>query len=417
MSNQLDFRSNLVIDDIVAQHAEMAAHLWFLRDFAVHAAHYTGKDLKRLDGRLDAHLDGLRIAGHNGLRLCTEQMTPAEPGTFFATATMALEQNRNLFFELLAMAAQDVQLARPLVAALCWQDASAAPILAELMNSFEEIGRYVGLAATACLRLPMGSGLEKGLQDASPLVRARALRAVGEYGRVDLWHVLHRAFDEPDLLCRYYAAFSAALLGQQAGVQVLWELAQSAQLSQVRLERTVELVALCLSGEAAWRWHQELLQTGQIRLALWAARSILDPALVPWLLEQMEIPQHARLAGEAFCLLTGVDLARQDLETDAPAGFAAGPNDDPADEDVAMDPDEDLAWPSRERVERYWRQHGSPFRQGQRYLRGQEWAAETLKQVLRSGTQSQRRLAALALARIAPPLIEIRARPGGTESV
>ena len=43
----------------------------------------------------------------------------------------------------------------------------------------------------------------------------------------------------------------------------------------------------------------------------------------------MEIPELARVAGESFSMITGVDLAYDDLETDAPEGFQAGPNDNP----------------------------------------------------------------------------------------
>jgi len=51
-----------VISSIVSQHAEEAAFLWLLRSNATGAAHYSLKDLAKLDGRVEAHLDGLRVA-------------------------------------------------------------------------------------------------------------------------------------------------------------------------------------------------------------------------------------------------------------------------------------------------------------------------------------------------------------------
>ena len=81
------------------------------------------------------------------------------------------------------------------------------------------------------------------------------------------------------------------------------------------------------------------------RLAVTACGIIGDPAFVPWLIGRMEIPELARAAGESFSMITGVDLAYDDLDTDAPEGFQAGPNDNPDDDNVALDPDEDLPWP------------------------------------------------------------------------
>jgi hypothetical protein len=41
-------------------------------------------------------------------------------------------------------------------------------------------------------------------------------------------------------------------------------------------------------------------------------------------------------------MITGVDIAYEDLEGVWPEGFEAGPTENPENENVAMDPDEDL---------------------------------------------------------------------------
>ena len=58
--------SALINQDVVAQHAEEAAFLWIMRNEAVRAPHYTLKDLAKLDERVEAHLDGLRVADNSG---------------------------------------------------------------------------------------------------------------------------------------------------------------------------------------------------------------------------------------------------------------------------------------------------------------------------------------------------------------
>lgn len=373
----------------------------------MHAPHYSLKDLRALDERIDAHWDGLRIAGQTGLNLCLEQLTKTDPGTFFAAALVAQEQNPELLFELAAWAAVEPSLARPLVAALCWQGAKAAqPVATELMASSDESARYLGLSTAACLRLPVGPFLENGLRDASPLVRARALRAAGEYGRVELWRAIVGALADAEPLCRYWAAWSACILGQQAGVEVLQDLALRHGLMP---ERAVEAASLCMSADAALAWQRELAEKGHARLALICARTAPTPGCIPFLFQHLEIPEHARLAGEAFTFLSGLDLSQRALEGAAPPDFEAGPSDDPTDEQVSMDPDEDLPWPDPGKLKKEWQKLESRFTAPTRYLLGRPLAPAALQDILRTGKQRQRRVAALALRRLGQPLFETRA--------
>jgi uncharacterized protein (TIGR02270 family) len=126
-------------------------------------------------------------------------------------------------------------------------------------------------------------------------------------------------------------------------------------------------------------------------------------------LRQMETSATARIAGEAFSMITGVDLAYKDLEGEWP--FHAGPTEKPEDEDVEMDPDEDLPWPAPELVARWWADNKAKFVAGQRYLCGRPINDEHCREVLRTGYQRQRIAAALELALMRPdrPLFEWRA--------
>ena len=73
-----------MITTILDQHAEEAAFLAGLRSYAVGAPHYDLAHLGDLDERIEAHLDGLRIAGLKGLHLLLEQLTPHAQGELFA---------------------------------------------------------------------------------------------------------------------------------------------------------------------------------------------------------------------------------------------------------------------------------------------------------------------------------------------
>ena len=161
-------------------------------------------------------------------------------------------------------------------------------------------------------------------------------------------------------------------------------------------------------------WQKELAQNPDtIRLGAIGAGVIGDPLLIPWLVEQMKIPPLARVAGEAFTMITGVDIAYENLEGKWPEGFEAGPTENPEDEDVEMDPDEDLPWPNPELIQGWWGKNKGRFRSGTRYLLDKPIAVEQCQHVLRYGYQRQRAAAAIELAMLQPgqPLFEVRA-PG-----
>ena len=79
------------ISTVVSQHAEEAAMLCLLRRTAVGAPHYSLVDLAKLDGRVEAHLEGLRIAGEEGAKICEEQLAKNEEGEVFAAGVLAFE--------------------------------------------------------------------------------------------------------------------------------------------------------------------------------------------------------------------------------------------------------------------------------------------------------------------------------------
>ena len=82
----------LVIPAVLSRHAEEAAFLWLLRDRAVARPQYTLDTLAELDQRVEAHLDGLRVAGEIGAHLTNDQFLEfPEPGEAFTAALLALE--------------------------------------------------------------------------------------------------------------------------------------------------------------------------------------------------------------------------------------------------------------------------------------------------------------------------------------
>jgi uncharacterized protein (TIGR02270 family) len=405
--------SAMINEVVVEQHAEEAAFLWTQRDRAVLAPNYKLKDLVRLDERVEAHVDGLRVAGQFGWRLCEKALEKEGAGEMFAAGVLAFESGDAERIEKVMQKAGAPPLDRALVSALGWLPFSTVePHMKKLVGSERADVRHVGIGGFAVQRQDPGRSLVQALSDQNPRLRARALKACGELGRTNLLRDVIRSISDNDGPCRFWAAWSAARLGDRsAGIlNVLREIAVAGtQYSQPALDMALRTIDLA----QAKTWREQLRRHPErLRLAAIGAGVIGDPELIDDLIELMKIDAVARVAGEAFSMITGVDLAYSDLDKDPPGGFEAGPTEDPQDENVAMDRDENLRWPAPELVAKWWKDNRAKFPAGRRYLTGKEVTTESLRRVLADGTQPQRLAAALELALRTPSeaLFEIRAR-------
>ena len=405
----------MVTQGIIAQFAEEAAFLRHLRTRVVVAPHFTLDDLVKLDERIEAHIDGLRVAGDAGWEMCLKSLGGEAPEDCFAPSVLALESgNAGRIQAVLDAIAGDPAKARALISALGWlPQAQAEPHINNLLSSESPFQRYLGIAASAIHRRDPGHLLGKTVDDGFPLLMARSLRAYGELGRgceLDSC-ILRGAFADDDDEIRFSAAWSATLAGNKEAVEVLKSFVVPESPYK---EKAMNAGLRRMEAAAALGWQRHLADCPDtLRLAIISAGIIGDPVLVPWLIEQMNNPALARIAGEAFTMITGVDLESEEMRGMRPEGFNVGPTDDPGDDNVSMDPDDDLPWPNAEAVLHWWGRNKGAFPSATRHLLGKPITAGNLRNILRSGRQRQRAAAALELAIQEPeqPLFEVRA-PG-----
>jgi len=287
-------------------------------------------------------------------------------------------------------------------------------VIQQLLGSDKPTERLIGLAGFAVHRRDPGQPLVRALTDSDLRLRGRALKACGELGKTGLLQKILQSISVADTACRFYASWSAARLGDRSA-QLVTVLRDLAMQPNSHAERALDMALRVMDLNDAKAWHSQLKSDpSRLRLAAIAAGIIGDPALVEGRIEVMKLPSVARAAGAAFSMITGVDLAYDDLDADAPEGFEVGPKENPEDENVALDPDENLRWPGPDLVSTWWKKNGNKFAAGKRHLCGKEISDASLWETLAKGYQPQRGAAALELALRQPTqhLFEVRANGG-----
>ncbi|AZD67790.1 TIGR02270 family protein [Pseudomonas chlororaphis subsp. aurantiaca] len=390
------------IVNMIDQHAEEAAFLAGLRDYAVRAPHYDLQHLTTLDNRIEAHLDGLRIAGLPGLDAVLQQLGPHAQGEVFAATVPVFETGS---IAAMATLAEQVRTRegseRFMAAALGWLEwPLVEPWIERMLASPEPLFRRIGLAVCGMHRHDPGPPLLAGLSHADPGVLAQAARSAGELRRRDLMPAIRAHRQHQEAAPRFWANWATAQMGDEEALEPLRQFAERPGEFQYR--------ALCVllawqQRERSIAWIRLLMQNPeQRRIGIQAVGLLGDPVSVPWLIQQMSDLPHARVAGEAFSLMTGADLALLDLELQDLPDFDAGPNDDPEDANVALDPNENLPWPDPPLIEAWWQAHAGDFQAGVGYVLGLRQSESSYRQALVRGQQRQRIAAACGMARLRP---------------
>jgi uncharacterized protein (TIGR02270 family) len=391
-----------IVPDIVQQHVDNAAALHHRRVRLVTAPHVALDGLRRLDERLEAHLSGLMMAGEYSWRLCDEALELPSRGSVFVSAVRAIHERHLERLERLYGLTQAVEETRGgLLAAYGWPGRDKLRgLVAALLGAVDPFKRFLGVAACSLHRVDPGL-LSGRLLDPDKSVRARALRLAGEVGyREGSARCTAVARDE-DAEVGFWAARSAVLLGDRtAGLEVL---IRAGLADGPHRRRAFRLSLQAMTQASAHRLLQDVAQApGRLQWLIEGSGVSGNAAYVPWLVSHMRQLETARQAGEAFTLITGAGLAEHGLDHPRPEGFRSGPTDDPEDEHVEMDPDDDLPWPDVGKVEKWWAANASRFQKGVRYFVGAPVTRGHCIDVLKTGYQRQRILAAHYLCLVEP---------------
>jgi uncharacterized protein (TIGR02270 family) len=390
------------MSSIVHQHAEEACFLWARRDRVLRYANLTIDGIATYDGRLEAHIDGLRVAVDAGSSL--PDLEPDERGVAFAPIVIALETgDAEQFDDLITRAERNDSCAADAIGALGWVSRSALQgTVKGLLMSAVPVRRAFGIACCAMHGVDPGTVLNAAMTDPNPSLRMRALMSAGQLARMDGLSACQAASSEDgDAGCRFAAARSAIILGDRR--RALDTLNGILDENGPDAEAALQTLIAALSSHDAHRLLQRISSSSDASRLLIVGSGVAGEAeYVPWLIEHMKKPKSARHAGESFSLMTGVDLDAQHMWARRPDGFESGPTENPDDENVDMDPDEGLPWPDVKKVEQWWAANASRFQKGQRYFMGEPVTRAHCIDVLKTGYQRQRILAAHYLCLLEP---------------
>ncbi|MGK2927537.1 MAG: TIGR02270 family protein, partial [Lysobacterales bacterium] len=403
-----------VLEDIIEEHAEEAAFLWGQRDAAVRAPDYDLEEIAELDERVEAHLDGLRIAGEAGWSACKE-IGWDMPGEYFAGMSLAIATHRDdLADEVLDAAEGDDAGTRGVISAFGWAaPAELQGIVKRLLTEASPYRRRIAIGACAVHRVDPGDHLLRALADPDDGLRARALKAAGELGRSDCLPQLEQNLEAAGDEVRFWACWSAARFGSLAALKILGLFVTS---DNPRRRQAMNLALRAMEAASSQQWVRTLAQdTAQRRYALIAAGIQGDPLFLPALVSLFPDEAHARVAGEAFEMITGLNMFRESFEVipqQPPPTQEQEPQEQSADELLAeTEEDEEyadlgedlgLVLPDPAKMDPWFARNRERFVSGRRHLCGEPITPENCLAILRQGQQRQRIAAALERALVEP---------------
>ncbi len=402
--------------NIYEQYVHEASFLWILRSIAVGEPHNDINDILTIENRIVVQLDGLMTSMDLGWQVCEQALEILEPGEMFTAMNIAMRSHDSAKIKIAVDAGLSSKAALPgLVSAMGWLTNDIANSWIErFLNGKDMRHKYLGIAACSVRRTDPGDALlailkrEDCIQDVN--LYSRALRLVGELRRQDCMPLINGAINSDNDVSQFWANWSAILLGQHANVSYLKPYVFKPGALQ---DKAIQLAFRVLPVEKAREWISEMAKDEKQSRAVIKSIGVLgDPHAVNLLINKMNDPLYAKLAGEAFMYITGVDFQSNNLVISEPDDYPQIPTDDTYDDIVGLDEDENLPFPDAEKVTSIWQKYGQKFIVGKRYFMGKLITPEFLKECLQNGTQRQRHAAALELAvnESGLPLLNTRAR-------
>jgi uncharacterized protein (TIGR02270 family) len=315
----------------------------------------------------DGNLHGLSVCGH-------------------VLATAAAPNARALLGQLLSASSGNKLRALMRGIEVAPLDGSFAPITKLLSrHSPEHAAALADLKAFR--RAELGAELTMAFESSSVDLQIKALRAARQlptqyaaaWVDAGLKHIdagVNLAAIETGIRQRIPNAWSAAI----------------ARLGKPRRESAALLSAVAMLGGDAE--HQlvfaALAEAPVRRAAIWALGNIGTRDAAAYCIAALKHPELARSAGEAYCAISGADLARDRLTMAEPDEESPPFEADNLDANLVPTADEQWPLPNPDALRQHWNEQQSRFQSGVRYVRGQPTSLEVLMRAMETAPMLRR---------------------------
>ncbi|TIO09547.1 MAG: hypothetical protein E5X89_16375 [Mesorhizobium sp.] len=291
-----------IVPDVVRQHVEQAAFFWAQRDTLMMDDPPDLHVVAGVDRRLEANLDGLRIAGPAAwpFVVAAHEDFP-EKGELFLYAWMAIEQNDGLHVsKVVELGRQSEDNARGLVGALAWhKPGTIAAEVRDWIGAQDAFKRFLGVSACLEHGVDPKQMLARLVRDRDARVRAVSLRLAGKLRRADLAKELRAALEDGEDQPRFWAAWALAELG--SGDLAIPELRKVAVAGGPDAMTALRAAVRAAPDKDVRAWMGGLLKSPETApLAVRGAGMLGDRTLLHWLIHQMRNPALAAAAGSAL---------------------------------------------------------------------------------------------------------------------
>ncbi len=306
-----------IVADVVRQHAEQAAFFWAQRDTLMLDDPPDLHVVAGVDRRLEANLDGLRIAGPAAWPFVVAAYEDfPEKGELFLYAWMAIEQgNGDRLAEAVEFGRQSQGDAHGLVGALAWHNpATIAPLVRDWIGAQDAFERFLGVSACLGHDVDPKQMLVRLVRDPDARVRAASLRLAGKLKRADLVRELAARLQDDNEKVRFWSAWALTELG--SGDLASPELRKVAANGGAHALTALRSVVRAGPDQEVRAWMGGLLQKSETAaLAVRGAGMLGDRTVLHWLIHQMRTPAMAPAAGAALLELFPEARAAEGLFT------------------------------------------------------------------------------------------------------
>ena len=393
-----------MIPKVISMHSEEAGELLTRRTHDVGHSQFAITDLEFLDSRMDAHLDGLLIGCQAQGEFAKLWRDAADQGVGRrAICAVAVRQGKILpdlldtNYDELAKLEDPVSV---LTDALEWAPYELAESqIAACLKSDRHEFRQAAVLAIARHRVNADAHLKLAREDDNENVRAAAFRCDGAMGIQEFESLHWNAIKAESGTTRFWAAWAMSLMTRDPiATGILCHYVDVAEEDIAILALQVAVPALAPSNTQKWI-EGMLADAATRRLGISAAGIHGVSKNVDAILAMMKVPEFARVAGESFNMLTGLDLTEDPFEAEAQQDPDA--DHEPAEPAIEAR-DASLPIPNVKEVENWWDEKKAQFEPGTRYLLGKPITEDWMIEVLHHGYQRQRARAAIELALLRP---------------